>query len=143
MIDFSKILNESINPPIWYHGSEHKFDKFDSFENFESSGPSALGIFVSDSKDFASFFGEYIYEVNIKSKNPYTISADKWDKIRLKHAKDTAYFKNLKEELQSKGYDSLMVAERNTQFAGTSVRDPKIIALFDKSQIEMNENLDK
>lgn len=134
MINFEQILKESEKNNSWYHGSDYKFS---SFENFESSGPSALGIFVSDSEDFAKLFGEYVYNVKIKSNNPYKISADKWDKIRLKHAKDTEYFKNLKKELQKKGYDSLEISERNSTFANVNVRDPKIVALFDKSQIEI------
>jgi hypothetical protein len=127
-------LNEQALNETWYHGSEYKFD---SFENFQSSGPSALGIFVTDDKSFAEMFGEYVYEVNIRYSNPYEISYDKWDDIRSKHAKDTNYFRNMRNNLISKGYDCLFIKERETTFGGTTFMDGNIVVLFDKSQIDI------
>lgn len=130
-----KYLNELVLKETWYHGSDYKFD---SFENFQSSGPSALGIFVTDDKSFAEMFGEYVYEVSIRYSKPYKISMDKWFDIRGEHAKDTIYFRNMRNNLISKGYDSLFIKERETKLSdNTTVRDGNIVVLFDKSQIDV------
>ncbi len=138
IINELETLNENNTPnDIWYHGSDYKFD---TFENFQSSGPSALGIFVTDDKSFAEMFGENVYTVNIRYSKPYKISMDKWDSIRSEHAKDTTYFKNLRNYLVNKGYDSIIIDERENKFSsGMIIRDGKIVILFDKSQINIVE----
>lgn len=121
----------------WYHGSDHKFS---SFENFKSSGPSALGIFVTDDRGLAEIFGENIYEVEISFSNAKKISMDKWDSIREKHAGNTSYFEAMRQQLVSEGYDCLFIGERSwTSSGGVTFKDGNIVALFDKSQIRIKD----
>jgi len=128
-------IYEANNEVVWYHGSDQKFD---SFENFKSSGPSALGIFATDDINLAEIFGENIYKVSLNYKKPLKISMDKWNSIRSKHAKDTEYFRNWKQELISKGYDSIYIKENITNLSsGRIMRDPNIVVVFDKLQINM------
>ncbi len=50
----SDYINESKSTIKWYHGSDFEFD---SFKNYKSSGPSALGIFVTSDINLAELFG--------------------------------------------------------------------------------------
>lgn len=129
--EFKKIFEN------WYHGSDYQFS---TFKEYKSSGLSALGIFVTDDKSLAELFGENIYDVNINIKNPKRISMDKWDSIRGKHAKDTAYFENMRNELIAEGYDSLFIKERTwTGSNGIVLKDGNIVVIFDPENITINK----
>jgi len=137
--EFKNTINQK-----WFHGSDYKFT---TFQNYKSNGPSALGIFVTDDKSLAELFGQNIYDVNISYKNPYKITMNKWDSIREKHARDTEYFINMRNDLITQGYDCIFIKNRTiTLPSGNTFKDPNIVVLFDKNQIKinsiLNENLD-
>lgn len=121
-------LFESSTHKTWYHGTDQSFDKF---EHRGQKGPSAFGVWFSDDEEFAKMFGEKVMTAELDIKNPYTISQDKWDSIREKHAKDTEWFKRWREELISKGHDALFIKERFSDFAGMKMRDPNIVGVLD------------
>lgn len=126
-------LNE--NKKIWYHGSDYKFD---TFQEYKSNGPSALGIFVTDSKDLAELFGDNLYLVNINYFKPYILKQEEWNDIREEHATDTSYFINMRKNLIDKGYDSIFIKEDEwTSSRGLTFKDPNIVILFEKSQLEI------
>jgi hypothetical protein len=130
-----KYLTEGKTDKIWYHGSDHSFT---SFDNFKSSGPSALGIFVTSDRGLAELFGSNVYNVKITYNNPKTISMDKWDSIRDKHARDTNYFVNWRNELIQKGHDSIFIKGRSwTSSSGVTFTDGDIVILFDKKQLKI------
>lgn len=130
------IIKESFLPEkTWYHGSDHVFS---SFEEFKSSGPSALGIFFTDDIELAKLFGQNVYVATIHVENPYKISMDKWDAIREKYAKQTEYFKQMRQNLINKGHDALFIKERSfITSSGTKFVDGNIIVVFDKKNIEL------
>lgn len=128
-------LNENQNKEVWYHGSDFKFN---SFENFKSSGPSALGFFATDDINLAEFFGEYVYRVNVDIKNPYKITMDKWDDIRMEHARDTSFFENMRNRLIEKGYDGILIGSRSWKAINNiEFTDGRTVIVFDKNNIEL------
>lgn len=130
--DFS--LNETKKDITWYHGSDHTFTKFNN-SFLKSQRSSVLGIFATDSKDFAEMFGENIYQVNVTYKNPKVFTHDKWYAIRGN--KNTDYFLNLRNKLISEGYDSILIKESITNLGSIPVRNPNIVIVFDEKQIEI------
>lgn len=132
------VLIESVDGGSeWYHGSDHKFT---SFGSYKSSGPSALGIFVTDDLNLAELYGDYIYTVRVDIKNPYHITHDQWDDIRGTYAKNTRYFQNMRSALIDDGYDGVYIGDRSwTASNGLTFRDGKIIIVFDKNDIDIVE----
>jgi len=125
---------EESDGKIWFHGTNSKFDEFD--QNKEGIGPSKMGVWFTDDKDFAGMFGSRIIGARLEIKNPKRLTMDQWDDIRLEHAKDTSYFSSWKERLVAKGYDSIFVEERETTFGSHKVKDPNLVAVFDVGQIK-------
>lgn len=69
-----------------YHGSDHKIEKFsDEFvgNGIDRDGP---GIYVTSKKEYAQYFGEYVYEMDFDVDNAHMISRDK--KPLRKHVYD-------------------------------------------------------
>lgn len=128
-------LKENTENDIWYHGSDHKFTEF---EKYKLSGSSSLGIFVTEDRNLAELFGEYIYATRIKIKNPYQMTMDEWDDVRSEHAKDTVFFTKMRESLIKNGYDGILINSRTWKASsGIEFNDGKIAVVFDKNNIEM------
>lgn len=124
---------ESSGIKTWYHGTDKTFD---DFEMRGTKGPSVFGIWFSETEDGAKVFGDNVKKVELEFSNPYKISQDKWDDIRMEHAKDSAYFQKWRDDLISKGHDALYVESRDVKFAGRDMHDPAMVAVFDVSQIK-------
>lgn len=126
-----------INNKKWYHGSDYKFT---TFQNFESKGPSALGFFATDDINLAELFGQYVYDVSVNYTNPYKITISKWNSIRDKHARNTDYFINLRNELINKGYDSVFIKGQVSKMSNNvTFKDGDIVIIFDKNNIKVNQ----
>jgi len=128
-------LFESDTSQVWYHGTDSKFDKFDMSKT--KSGPSAFGLWFTDDPELAKIFGQNIFKCKLSYTNPKIITMDEWDEIRGEHAKDTGFFRTWKTKLLSNGYDSLFVKERKIEFAGHTVRDGNMVALFDQDHADI------
>ena len=130
-------LNENVSGTKWYHGSDYKFD---SFKNYKAKGPSALGIFATDDINLAELFGSYVYTVTFNLKNPHKITMDKWDNIRDRHAKDTQFFENMRNDLIKKGYDGILIASRSWKSSGgIEFNDGNIAVIFNEEDITIEK----
>jgi len=140
IITSQDFLTESFLPNVtWYHGSDYDFS---SFEEFKSSGPSALGIFFTDDRTLAELFGPNLYTATLNIKNPYKITMDKWDDIRMKHAKQTEYFQQMRQNLMNKGHDALFIKSRKfVTHKGIEFIDGNIVVVFDKRNIQLENKL--
>lgn len=125
---------EEISNDYWYHGSDSKFDEFK--EIGEHTKPtSKFGYWFSKTEGFAKNFGEIIYKFKLDYNNPYRISFDKWDEMRMEYHDNAKYFENLRNKLIKEGYDSFLIEGKKEIFAGVVMDIPDVIAVFEKSQI--------
>jgi len=129
-------LFEELSEEIWYHGTDAEFLEFNEPSNI-TKPTSKLGIWFSKEKDFSNIFGKNIISVKLNYHNPYIISLNKWDDMRMKHAKNANYFINLRKKLIEKGYDAFYIKGKKDIFAGQNVKTPDVIAVFYSNQIQI------
>jgi hypothetical protein len=134
--DKLQILNEELNEEVWYHGTDAEFSEFKE-PNDTTKPTSKLGIWFTKDKDYTQYFGNKIISAKLTYKNPYIISSNKWDAIRISHAKDVNYFNNLRLKLISDGYDAFYITGKIDRFADIDVKIPDIIAVFYTNQIQI------
>lgn len=127
-------LFESIGAK-WYHGTNSNFDKFNEPTG---NGSRSLGIWATDDQGLAEMFGDNVLEVELDYKNPFTITTEKWNRIRDNHATDTSYFIKWREQLIKDGYDALFISEEVFKASsGTEFKDPNQVAVFFAKQIRI------
>lgn len=134
----SKATDSKGLPLVVYHGTNATIEAFD--RTFSKNGPSKFGFFFTDSEEFSDFFGDQHYPSYLSVKNPFVISGSKWDSIREKHAKDSAWFETWRDQLIEKGHDGLFVQGSVEKFAGEEVRNPGIYAVFSPTQVKSINN---
>jgi hypothetical protein len=129
-------LFEELNDELWYHGTDAQFSEFN--EPDDTTKPtSKLGIWFTKDKDYTEYFGNRQIVAKLSYKKPYIISANKWDDMRMSHAKDANWFNNLRQKLISEGYDAFYIVGKIDKFADVNVSIPDTIAVFYKNQIQI------
>ena len=129
-------LFEELNGEVWYHGTDAEFSEFN--EPDDTTKPtSKLGIWFTKDKEYTEYFGNRIISAKLTYNKPYIISANRWDSMRMEHAKDANYFNNLRQKLISEGYDAFYITGKIDRFADINVKIPDTIAVFYKNQIQI------
>lgn len=130
----SKFVDASGHPRIAYHGTNSDFSIFDKKKI--GSGPSKFGFWFADDPKFVDIFGSTLMPSFLRMLNPKKISHDKWNDIRERHAKDSAWFHAWREQIVAQGHDALWIVSSDEQIGKFSVRNPDIIAVIEPTQIK-------
>ena len=132
-----KLIDKILHEATVYHGTD---DEFEDYVMSKAKRMGKFGIWFTEDKSFAEQFGMHVKTANIDLKNPYTITAEKWDAIRGAHARDENWFANWKQKLINNGHDGLKVLGGKMKFGNSEVMNPTIYAVFDvKSISKLNE----
>jgi hypothetical protein len=134
--DKSEILNEGKNEEVWYHGTDAEFSEFKEPDD-KTAPTSKLGIWFTKDKEYTEMFGKRQIAAKLTYNKPYVISYDRWDAMRMSHAKDANYFNNLRQDLISKGYDAFYIKGKIDKFADINLKIDDTIAVFYKNQIQI------
>lgn len=129
-------LFEELNDEIWYHATDAEFSEFNE-PNDKTKPTSKLGIWFTKDKNYIEMFGKNQIAAKLSYNKPYIISYDRWDAMRMAHAKDANYFNNLRQRLISEGYDSFYIKGKIDKFADINLEIPDTIAVFYKTQISI------
>jgi len=121
-----------------FHGTDKEFDAFDIGETKKWD---KFGLWFTKGKTFAESFGGKIKSAKVVLENPKVITAEAWDKIRLAHAKDDAWFSQWRADLIKSGHDGLVVQSKKEEFAGQIVEKPEEVAAFYNSQVKTHKQL--
>lgn len=129
-------LFEELNEELWYHGTDAEFSEFNE-PNDKTAPTSKLGIWFTKDKDYTEYFGKRQIVAKLTYNKPYVISYDRWDAMRMSHAKDAIYFNNLRQKLISEGYDAFYILGKVDKFADINLKIADTIAVFFKNQIQI------
>lgn len=143
----SKIVDESRNPLLVYHGTKSKFDIFKPSKKVGNQGEKDQieGMYFTDNREGASFFSSntddsrYLKSVYLSIQNPYISESIN----SLKESLGVTNLGEVNETLKSKGYDGLIVIRGFYAYGGPH---KKIIAFYPnqiKSATENNGDFSK
>lgn len=131
----SKVVDAQGNPLVVYHGTDAApFTVFDRAKT--KSGPSKFGFWFTNQNEFARNFGDRQEAVYLKIENPKRLTLEKWNSIRDKHAKDSAWFEQWRDGMIKQGFDGLIVVGGNEKVGRFDIENPDVFAVFKSEQIK-------
>ena len=130
----SKVVDEAGNPLVVYHGTDADFSVFDRSK--AGNGPSKLGFWFADDKNFTEMFGSSPIASYLNAGRLKEITKSQWDSIRGKHARDGEWFAQWEKELTAQGFKGLRVKGGKDFLGKIEVRNPDIYAVFSPAQIK-------
>lgn len=119
---------------VYYHGTDDEFDEFDINKTKKWR---KFGLWFAAGKEYAKSFGENVKAVTLDYKKAKTITGEKWNEIRVAHAKDEEWFEGWKKKLIEQGYDAVKIKEYHETFAGRDMVVPEIVAVFRNEQVKV------
>jgi hypothetical protein len=139
----SQIVDDHGRPMIMFHGTTKAFDKFEA-EMKKRAPASGLGFYFTSDPDLASKFtqhrwtkengklrpGANIMPVYLRITNPKYLDPWEW----MQHVSSDERVTSLRQQLQSQGYDGVIVKALENDFTG-ELQVPQVIA-FRATQIK-------
>jgi len=134
----SKIIDEEGNPKVVYHGTDEEFEIFDRNKSKKWAGK--FGFWFTDSKEFASSFGDIQLATYLKIKNPYKMSMKTFDSWREKHHNDLDFWEKKRKEIEDNGYDGIVITGEPEKLGRFTIDANIIYVAFYPNQIKSINN---
>jgi len=124
------LTNNDGTPKTLYHGTDSNFKEFRTGEKIGKTKEDQVeGIYLTDNKEAASFFGNRIIEIILILKNPYITEGNK----ELKEDLGVETLGEVNDKLKSLGYDGLIINRGFYAYGGPH----KAYIAFSPDQIKM------
>lgn len=121
---------------VAYHGTHSDFTQF--MRSGTSKGPSKVGFWFADQRDFAEMYGDKIMNSRLLLRRPKRMQMATWDRLRELHARDQSYWRKWRDDLIAAGHDGVVVSGREVSLGGGRIEflEPSVIAVFDAKAIK-------
>jgi len=142
-MDIIKIINEELSKikkpfkKILYHGSNNIFDKFDSnmIGRNADGGWYSKGIYFTEAKQLASYYGSHIYTCEVTLLNPlYAQVGSKREFMDVLELNDDTSPEEITKYLTDNGFDGVVILDyHNPNFVSECVvYDPNNIKILER-----------